>query len=259
MKSFHAASTAKTDTTPRIGRDIGSTMLQNSRKSLQPSTRAASMISRGQVVEEALDQRHVEGARAGRQEGAPEGVDQVRVRERHVQHRQVERHEQDHGRHEHRRQHQRRRAPGCPTAAGSTARSPPVTATTICVAQEPAAITTVFQKYSLRSMSTQAVRRFSQSMPFGHSAIGLRSVSWVGVIADFASHRIGPRATMTRRTSSAAVHQRCAASRRGRSAALEDRRDRRGTRRGRRGYGAAAGSASRPGSRAPAARPGSAG
>ena len=69
-------------------------------------------------------------------------------------------------------------------------------------------MTTVFQKYSLRSMSTHAVRRFAQSMPFGHSASGLRSVSCVGVIADFASHRIGPSATTTRNTSSAACSSR---------------------------------------------------
>ena len=34
-------------------------------------------------------------------------------------------------------------------------------------------------------------------MPFGHSAIGVRSVSWVGVIAAFASQRIGPRPRMS--------------------------------------------------------------
>ena len=56
-------------------------------------------------------------------------------------------------------------------------------------------------------MSTQAVRRFSQSMPFGHSAIGLRSVSWVGVIADFASHRIGPRHDDHQEDQQAAVDQ----------------------------------------------------
>ena len=35
----------------------------------------------------------------------------------------------------------------------------------------------------------------------GHSAIGWRSVSWVGVIDDLSIHRIGPRPTMSRNTS----------------------------------------------------------
>src|ERR1700751_2312707 len=41
-KSFHDASTAKTETTPRIGFDIGSTIDQNSRNGPAPSLGAAS-------------------------------------------------------------------------------------------------------------------------------------------------------------------------------------------------------------------------
>src|ERR1700740_494872 len=48
-KSFHEASTAKTETTPRIGFDIGSTILQKSAKGPAPATPAASKISRGRL------------------------------------------------------------------------------------------------------------------------------------------------------------------------------------------------------------------
>src|SRR5438067_13214748 len=48
-KSFHEASTAKTDTTPRIGFDIGSTIFVNSVNGPAPSMRAASKISRGRL------------------------------------------------------------------------------------------------------------------------------------------------------------------------------------------------------------------
>ena len=41
--------TANTDTTPRIGLDIGSTIDQNSRNGPAPSTLAASKISRGRL------------------------------------------------------------------------------------------------------------------------------------------------------------------------------------------------------------------
>ena len=41
-------------------------------------------------------------------------------------------------------------------------------------------------------MSFHACDRLAQSMPFGQSANGCWRVSWVGVTADFASHRIGP-------------------------------------------------------------------
>src|SRR5258708_2355355 len=48
-KSFHDASSAKTDTTPRIGRDIGKTIEVKRRNGPQPSIRAASKISRGRL------------------------------------------------------------------------------------------------------------------------------------------------------------------------------------------------------------------
>ena len=46
-KSFQLAIVANTDTTPRIGLDIGRTIDQNSRNGLAPSTLAASNTSRG--------------------------------------------------------------------------------------------------------------------------------------------------------------------------------------------------------------------
>ncbi len=48
-KSFHAAMTANTETTPRMGLDIGSTTDQKSRNGPAPSVRAASMTSRGRL------------------------------------------------------------------------------------------------------------------------------------------------------------------------------------------------------------------
>ncbi len=48
-KSAQAALIANTETTPRIGFDIGSTIDQNSRKVPAPSVRAASKISRGRL------------------------------------------------------------------------------------------------------------------------------------------------------------------------------------------------------------------
>jgi len=47
----------------------------------------------------------------------------------------------------------------------------------------------------------QAVASCERSKPFGHNAIGVRSVSCVGVIADFAIHSNGPRPTMSRNSS----------------------------------------------------------
>jgi hypothetical protein len=46
--------TAKTDTTPMIGRDIGSTIDQKSRNGPAPSTWAASKISRGRLSKNRL-------------------------------------------------------------------------------------------------------------------------------------------------------------------------------------------------------------
>ena len=87
----------------------------------------------------------------------------------------------------------------------STAKTnPPVVATTICTAQEPNASTTVFWKYRPTSTSVQALLRLFHAVPFGKSEIGLLSVSAVGVTADLASHRIGPRprtSSPTRRSS----------------------------------------------------------
>src|SRR4029077_4996549 len=48
-KSFHDASRANIETTPRIGFDIGSTILQKSWKGPAPSISAASKISRGRL------------------------------------------------------------------------------------------------------------------------------------------------------------------------------------------------------------------
>ena len=53
-KSFHDASTAKTETTPRIGFDIGSTIDKKSRNGPAPSMRAASKISRGRLSKKRL-------------------------------------------------------------------------------------------------------------------------------------------------------------------------------------------------------------
>jgi hypothetical protein len=48
-KSFQDARIANTDTMPRIGFDIGSTIFQKSTKGPAPSTCAASKISRGRL------------------------------------------------------------------------------------------------------------------------------------------------------------------------------------------------------------------
>ena len=48
---------ANTDTTPRIGRDIGSTIDQNSRNGPAPSVRAASKISRGRLSKNRVTSR----------------------------------------------------------------------------------------------------------------------------------------------------------------------------------------------------------
>ena len=64
--------TANTETTPRIGRDIGSTIDQNSRNGPAPSIRAASKISRGRLSKKRLHQDDVERARAGRQPDRPD-------------------------------------------------------------------------------------------------------------------------------------------------------------------------------------------
>src|SRR5260370_22823629 len=49
-KSFQDASTANTETTPRIGRDMGSTTETKSRNGPAPAIRAGSKISRGRVA-----------------------------------------------------------------------------------------------------------------------------------------------------------------------------------------------------------------
>ena len=67
---------------------------------------------------------------------------------------------------------------------------------------EPAAITIVFQKNWSMCTSFHACGMFAQSIPFGQSASGCRSVSWVGVTADFASQSSGPRPAITRPTKS---------------------------------------------------------
>ena len=54
-------------------------------------------------------------------------------------------------------------------------------------------------------MRVQAVVSCARSKPFGQSSIGVRSVSWVGVIADLAIHSSGPRPTTTRNISVATL------------------------------------------------------
>ena len=54
---------ANTDTTPRIGFDIGSTIDQNSRNGPAPSTFAASKISRGRLSKKRFIEDDVDGAR----------------------------------------------------------------------------------------------------------------------------------------------------------------------------------------------------
>src|SRR2546423_13907188 len=53
-KSFHEASTAKTETTPKIGFESGSTIFQKRRNGPAPSMRAASKISRGRLAKKRL-------------------------------------------------------------------------------------------------------------------------------------------------------------------------------------------------------------
>ena len=47
----------------------------------------------------------------------------------------------------------------------------------------------------------QAVANLPRSKPFGQRAIGVRSVSWVGVIDDLTIHSSGPSPTISRKTS----------------------------------------------------------
>ena len=145
-KSFQEASTAKTETTPRIGRDIGSTIFdeQTERPGAVDARRLEDLAR--QVVEEPLHEHDVEGARAGRQPDRPVAVDERVMDERRMHDLDVERHEQHDRRHE-----QRRRAAAPVMTLAYFGRStesakPPVVATTICESHEPNASTTVFQK-----------------------------------------------------------------------------------------------------------------
>lgn len=85
---------------------------------------------------------------------------------------------------------------------------PPVVATSNWPAQDPAATSTVLTKYWSRCSRFQAVASVDQSIPFGHKAIGWRNVSWVGVIAPLANHRIGPSPMINRMISRATVENR---------------------------------------------------
>ena len=106
-KSFHDASTAKTETTPRIGRDIGSTIgAEQPERPGAVDARRLEDLAR-QVVEEPLDEHDVERARAGGQPDRPVAVDERVVDQRRVHDLDVERHEQ----HD-RRDEERRRAAG---------------------------------------------------------------------------------------------------------------------------------------------------
>ena len=145
-KSFHEASSANTETTPRIGRDIG----QHDRA--EQAERAAAVDPRRledlarQVVEEALHQHDVERARAGRQPDRPVAVDERVVDQRRVHDLDVERNEQhDRGDEE--------RGRGASALIGFAYRgrstesaNPAVVATTIWQSHEPNAITIVFQR-----------------------------------------------------------------------------------------------------------------
>ena len=105
-KSFHEASTANTDTTPRIGRDIGSTtQTEQPERAGTVDPRGLENLS-GQVVEEPLHQHDVEGAGPGRQPHRPVAVDERVVHEWRVHDLDVERDEQHDRRYEQRREQQ---------------------------------------------------------------------------------------------------------------------------------------------------------
>ena len=95
-KSFHEASTAKIDTTPRIGFDIGSTIDTNRRNGPAPSIRAASKISRGRLSKKRFIRTDVECARPGGQPDCPVAADEGTADQRRVHDLDVERHEQRH-------------------------------------------------------------------------------------------------------------------------------------------------------------------
>ena len=185
---------ANTETTPRIGFDIGSTIDQNSaERSGAVGLRRLEHLAR-QIVEEALHEQDVERVRRRRQPDREVVVEQRHVAEqRRVHDREVQRHEQHDRRDEQRREHRavqdgrvpraqhRQRVPGGRrdeqlrrTRSRRRSRS--------CSRSTGRCAT-----------SFHAVDRFAQSMPFGQSANGWRSVSCVGVTADFASHSSGPR------------------------------------------------------------------
>ena len=104
-KSAHAALIARIDTTPRIGRDIGSTIDQNSRKVPAPSVRAASKISRGRLSKNRVTSSTLNALAPAGSQHRPEGVDERGPDERRMQDRQVERHQEHDGWDEQRRQH----------------------------------------------------------------------------------------------------------------------------------------------------------
>ena len=145
-KSFHDARTANTETTPRIG--LRHRQHDRDEQPERPGTvdpRRLEDLAR-QVVEEALHEHDVEGARAGRQPDRPVAVDERVVDQRRVHDLDVERHEQHDRRHEQRRQ---QRAPMITRAyrgRSTESANPPVVATTIWTNHEPIASTTVFQK-----------------------------------------------------------------------------------------------------------------
>ena len=184
---------ANTDTTPRIGFDIGSTIDQNSRNG--PGAVGAGRLEdlARQIVEEPLDQQDVERVRAGRQPDRPEGVDAatwpISGGCRIV------------------------RYSGTSSTTAGTNRVASTSPLRICAyfgrstdehvaagrrddelhdpgaERDPDRVDEVRADVDRRSRPST---RFAQSMPFGKSASGVRRVSCVGVIAAFASQSSGP-------------------------------------------------------------------
>src|SRR5215475_10923920 len=193
-KSFQLAMVANTDTTPRIGLDIGRTTDQNSRYELAPSTLAASNTSRGRLSKNratsttlnalAPDGSHTAkkllmsdvpstgGLRIVSYSGTSSttlGTNNVAIT---------------------------RPLTILPQAGRRTDSTyPPVVATSSCTNHDPAAIQIVLRKYLLIWTSFHASEMFSQRMPCGKIASGDRMMSCVGVTANFASSNIGPMPT----------------------------------------------------------------
>ena len=116
-KSFQTLTTAKIDTTPRIGRDIGRITDHSARSGPAPSIDGGGEQLGRDRVEEALEQQDAEGvARHRGQPDHPRGVEQAPVQERQAVGGQVGRQREhrgrDHQRRQHREQDRRCRTPG---------------------------------------------------------------------------------------------------------------------------------------------------